>query len=287
MSGLEPWSLWVLRLNGLLYSLVPGLGDAWGQPSRTGPLDSVAKELGSHLLQVEPASRGGCSGEGFPAAPPGRRGAGQGDLGCLWSGVQSQAGDTHTQHSSSSTGVPRHPNAGAGLSPWHLCFALWQTRPGAGDQAGVPAARKQSASAVAREVEIGRGSTRILDSPGSPIPGQILLKPFHLAAPHPTPHPLHSPFYSERETEDVEVISSVHEVATRIGPVLWPPSITTQTRGVLQGHLSWSSCLIWGQALGSPRTLYGYLDFMRALALRLGLGSPGARGHFHLSGWGS
>lgn len=31
-----------------------GLGDAWGQPSRTGPLDSVAKELGSHLLQVDP-----------------------------------------------------------------------------------------------------------------------------------------------------------------------------------------------------------------------------------------
>ncbi|KAG3276210.1 hypothetical protein H1C71_038370 [Ictidomys tridecemlineatus] len=36
-----------------------GLGDAWGQPSRTGPLDSVAKELGSHLLQVEPPRRGG------------------------------------------------------------------------------------------------------------------------------------------------------------------------------------------------------------------------------------
>lgn len=32
----------------------PGLGDAWGQPSRAGPLDSVAKELGSHLLQVGP-----------------------------------------------------------------------------------------------------------------------------------------------------------------------------------------------------------------------------------------
>ncbi|KFO28158.1 Single-minded like protein 2 [Fukomys damarensis] len=31
---------------------VGGLGDAWGQPSRTGPLDSVAKELGSHLLQT-------------------------------------------------------------------------------------------------------------------------------------------------------------------------------------------------------------------------------------------
>ncbi|XP_023574476.1 single-minded homolog 2 isoform X1 [Octodon degus] len=29
-----------------------GLGDAWGQPSHTGPLDSVAKELGSHLLQT-------------------------------------------------------------------------------------------------------------------------------------------------------------------------------------------------------------------------------------------
>lgn len=96
------------------------------------------------------------------------------------------------------TQTPKPTASGAGLSPWHLCFALWQTLPGAGDQAGVPAARKQSASAVAREVEIGRGSTRILDSPGSPIPGQILLKPFHLAAPHPTPHPLHSPFYSER-----------------------------------------------------------------------------------------
>ncbi|KAI5182091.1 single-minded homolog 2 [Manis pentadactyla] len=29
-----------------------GLGDAWGQPRRAGPLDSVAKELGSHLLQT-------------------------------------------------------------------------------------------------------------------------------------------------------------------------------------------------------------------------------------------
>ncbi|KAM9253482.1 single-minded homolog 2 isoform 2-T2 [Dugong dugon] len=29
-----------------------GLGDAWGQPSRAGPLDSMAKELGSHLLQT-------------------------------------------------------------------------------------------------------------------------------------------------------------------------------------------------------------------------------------------
>ncbi|XP_054984486.1 single-minded homolog 2 [Sorex araneus] len=29
-----------------------GLGDAWGQPSRAGPLDNVAKELGSHLLQT-------------------------------------------------------------------------------------------------------------------------------------------------------------------------------------------------------------------------------------------
>lgn len=41
-----------LRFTDLLYS--PGLGDAWGQPSRAGPLDSVAKELGSHLLQVKP-----------------------------------------------------------------------------------------------------------------------------------------------------------------------------------------------------------------------------------------
>ncbi|NXK10107.1 SIM2 protein, partial [Herpetotheres cachinnans] len=29
-----------------------GLGDAWGQPSRIGPLDNVAVELGSHLLQT-------------------------------------------------------------------------------------------------------------------------------------------------------------------------------------------------------------------------------------------
>ncbi|XP_054061126.1 single-minded homolog 2 isoform X2 [Rissa tridactyla] len=29
-----------------------GLGDAWGQPSRIGPFDNVAKELGSHLLQT-------------------------------------------------------------------------------------------------------------------------------------------------------------------------------------------------------------------------------------------
>lgn len=36
----------------------PGLGDAWGQPSRAGPLDSVAKELGSHLLQVVGPPRG-------------------------------------------------------------------------------------------------------------------------------------------------------------------------------------------------------------------------------------
>ncbi|XP_030055543.1 single-minded homolog 2 isoform X1 [Microcaecilia unicolor] len=29
-----------------------GLGEAWGQPSRTAPSDSVARELGSHLLQT-------------------------------------------------------------------------------------------------------------------------------------------------------------------------------------------------------------------------------------------
>ncbi|XP_005037194.2 PREDICTED: single-minded homolog 2 [Ficedula albicollis] len=29
-----------------------GLGDAWGQPSRVGPLDNMAMELGSHLLQT-------------------------------------------------------------------------------------------------------------------------------------------------------------------------------------------------------------------------------------------
>uniref|UniRef100_A0A8C3QK17 SIM bHLH transcription factor 2 n=1 Tax=Cyanoderma ruficeps TaxID=181631 RepID=A0A8C3QK17_9PASS len=32
--------------------LPAGLGDAWGQPSRIGPLDNVAMELGSHLLQT-------------------------------------------------------------------------------------------------------------------------------------------------------------------------------------------------------------------------------------------
>lgn len=54
-----------LSVTDLLYSPspYPGLGDAWGQPSRAGPLDSVAKELGSHLLQV-----GGCLGEGVMAA---------------------------------------------------------------------------------------------------------------------------------------------------------------------------------------------------------------------------
>ncbi|XP_027765587.1 single-minded homolog 2-like, partial [Empidonax traillii] len=39
----SPWAL--------LASLA-GLGDAWGQPSRIGPLDNVAMELGSHLLQT-------------------------------------------------------------------------------------------------------------------------------------------------------------------------------------------------------------------------------------------
>lgn len=103
----------------LLYFLVPGLGDAWGQPSRTGPLDSVAKELGSHLLQVK----------GFPAAPLGRRDAGQGYLGCLWSRVQSQASAMNTLHPTSNAGVSSHPSPGthgAGLDPW-LFFALGQT----------------------------------------------------------------------------------------------------------------------------------------------------------------
>lgn len=43
------------RLRFLLYQIrvsFAGLGDAWGQPSRIGPLDNVAMELGSHLLQV-------------------------------------------------------------------------------------------------------------------------------------------------------------------------------------------------------------------------------------------
>uniref|UniRef100_A0A8C9VQR2 SIM bHLH transcription factor 2 n=1 Tax=Scleropages formosus TaxID=113540 RepID=A0A8C9VQR2_SCLFO len=30
----------------------PGLGEAWGQPTRVSPLDNMAKELGSHLLQT-------------------------------------------------------------------------------------------------------------------------------------------------------------------------------------------------------------------------------------------
>jgi hypothetical protein len=50
-----------------------GLGDAWGQPSRTGPLDSVAKELGSHLLQVAPPRPGRSVAA---ASGPGRRRAG-------------------------------------------------------------------------------------------------------------------------------------------------------------------------------------------------------------------
>uniref|UniRef100_A0A4W5JPS9 BHLH domain-containing protein n=1 Tax=Hucho hucho TaxID=62062 RepID=A0A4W5JPS9_9TELE len=29
-----------------------GLGEAWGQPTRISPLDNMAKELGSHLLQT-------------------------------------------------------------------------------------------------------------------------------------------------------------------------------------------------------------------------------------------
>lgn len=45
-----------------------GLGDAWGQPSRIGPLDNVAMELGSHLLQVVHASllHGKAGGEVLP-----------------------------------------------------------------------------------------------------------------------------------------------------------------------------------------------------------------------------
>ncbi|KAM4824436.1 LOW QUALITY PROTEIN: single-minded homolog 2-like [Urocitellus parryii] len=38
-----------LKMHGVFPE---GLGDAWGQPSCTGPLDSVSKELGSHLLQT-------------------------------------------------------------------------------------------------------------------------------------------------------------------------------------------------------------------------------------------
>lgn len=45
----------------------PGLGDAWGQPSRAGPLDTVAKELGSHLLQVVGSP---CEGRGRSAVTP-------------------------------------------------------------------------------------------------------------------------------------------------------------------------------------------------------------------------
>lgn len=36
----------------LCLSLFVGLGDGWGQTTRFNPLDSMAKELGSHLLQV-------------------------------------------------------------------------------------------------------------------------------------------------------------------------------------------------------------------------------------------
>lgn len=55
----------------LLYSLVPGLGDAWGQPNRTGPLDSVAKDLGSHLLQVESPGLAWCQmWGGIPRGAP-------------------------------------------------------------------------------------------------------------------------------------------------------------------------------------------------------------------------
>uniref|UniRef100_A0A3Q0T8Q1 PAS domain-containing protein n=1 Tax=Amphilophus citrinellus TaxID=61819 RepID=A0A3Q0T8Q1_AMPCI len=36
----------------LCLSLCVGLGDGWGQPTRFSPLDSMAKELGSHLLQT-------------------------------------------------------------------------------------------------------------------------------------------------------------------------------------------------------------------------------------------
>lgn len=36
----------------LCLSLFIGLGDGWGQTTRFNPLDSMAKELGSHLLQV-------------------------------------------------------------------------------------------------------------------------------------------------------------------------------------------------------------------------------------------
>lgn len=69
------------RSNQLLGSLA-GLGDAWGQPSRIGPLDNVAKELGSHLLQVADAfllsyalrmgslALGGRGGDQPPALPP-------------------------------------------------------------------------------------------------------------------------------------------------------------------------------------------------------------------------
>ncbi|KAF7250766.1 hypothetical protein EYD10_03230, partial [Varanus komodoensis] len=42
----------VTQPQQLLVTFVLCLGDAWGQPSRLGPLDNVAKELGSHLLQT-------------------------------------------------------------------------------------------------------------------------------------------------------------------------------------------------------------------------------------------
>lgn len=39
-------------------SLSVGLGDGWGQSTRFSPLDSMAKELGSHLLQVSTGNTG-------------------------------------------------------------------------------------------------------------------------------------------------------------------------------------------------------------------------------------
>lgn len=35
-----------------MFPLFSGLGEAWGQTSRTRSLDNVGRELGSHLLQV-------------------------------------------------------------------------------------------------------------------------------------------------------------------------------------------------------------------------------------------
>lgn len=106
--------------------------------------------------------------------------------------------------------------------------------PGPGDKALTAAPQPSSFAGV--EAEAVRESLTLLARPlPSPTPGQILTNKtkqttFPLrCTPLPNTFP---PFYSVFKVEDLEVISSIHEVATRIGPVLWPPSII-QRGGVL------------------------------------------------------